>query len=30
MKSLVLVFHPHLERSQVNRRLMDIANETAM
>ena len=28
MKSLVLVFHPHLERSQVNRRLMDIANET--
>lgn len=28
MKTLVLVFHPHLEKSQVNRRLMDIANET--
>lgn len=28
MKTLVLVFHPHLEKSQVNRKLMDIANET--
>ena len=28
MKTLVLVFHPHLEKSKVNRRLMDIANET--
>ncbi len=29
MKTLVLVFHPHLEKSQVNRKLMDVANETA-
>ena len=28
MKTLVLVFHPHLEKSQVNRKLMDAANET--
>ena len=28
MRTLVLVFHPHLEKSKVNRRLMDIANET--
>ena len=28
MKTLVLVFHPHLEKSQVNRKLMNIANET--
>lgn len=28
MKTLVLVFHPHLEKSRVNRRLMDVANET--
>ena len=29
MKTLVLVFHPHLEMSHVNRKLMDVANETA-
>lgn len=29
MKTLVLVFHPHLEKSQVNRKLMDVANGTA-
>ncbi len=28
MKTLVLVFHPHLEKSQVIRKLMDAANET--
>ncbi len=29
MKTLVLVFHPHLDRSQVNRRLMNAAEGTA-
>ena len=29
MKTLVLVFHPHLEVSRVNRKLMDAAERTA-
>ena len=27
MKTLVLVFHPHVEDSHVNRKLMDVAGK---
>ena len=28
MKTLVLVFHPHVEDSHVNRKLMDVAERS--